>query len=158
MKTALYVACVARTYRKALDDFFTSEETYRANMEWYRAEIAKCTYRQFTTGFYFGKPDEHTQIYDNNTYVNEYVYLGMVESVDARGYARFEQKNKFCVGDTIELMKPDGRNIRTKVLALYNEENEPVESCPHARQTLYAALSDKPEAYDLMRVENVRNA
>ena len=55
-------------------------------------------------------------------------------------------------------MKPDGRNIRTKVLALYNEENEPVESCPHARQTLYAALSDKPEAYDLMRVENVRNA
>jgi len=158
MKTALYVACVARTYRKALDDFFTSEETYRANMEWYRAEIAKCTYRQFTTGFYFGKPDENTQIYDNNTYVNEYVYLGMVESVDARGYARFEQKNKFCVGDTIELMKPDGRNIRTKVLALYNEENEPVESCPHARQTLYAALSDKPEAYDLMRVENVRNA
>ena len=158
MKTALYVACVARTYRKALDDFFTSEETYRANMEWYRAEIAKCTYRQFTTGSYFGKPDEHTQIYDNNTYVNEYVYLGMVESVDARGYARFEQKNKFCVGDTIELMKPDGRNIRTKVLALYNEENEPVESCPHARQTLYAALSDKPEAYDLMRVENVRNA
>ncbi len=158
MKTALYVACVARTYRKALDDFFTSEETYRANMEWYRAEIAKCTYRQFTTGFYFGKPDEHTQIYDNNTYVNEYVYLGMVESVDARGYARFEQKNKFCVGDTIELMKPDGRNIRTKVLALYNEENEPVESCPHARQTLYAALSDKPEAYALMRVENVRNA
>ena len=158
MKTALYVACVARTYRKALDDFFTSEETYRANMEWYRAEIAKCTYRQFTTGFYFGKPDEHTQIYDNNTYVNEYVYLGMVESVDARGYARFEQKNKFCVGDTIELMKPDGRNIRAKVLALYNEENEPVESCPHARQTLYAALSDKPEAYDLMRVENVRNA
>lgn len=158
MKTALYVACVARTYRKALDDFFTSEETYRANMEWYRAEIAKCTYRQFTTGFYFGKPDENTQIYDNNTYVNEYVYLGMVESVDARGYARFEQKNKFCVGDTIELMKPDGRNIRTKVLALYNEENEPVESCPHARQMLYAALSDKPEAYDLMRVENVRNA
>ena len=78
--------------------------------------------------------------------------------MDARGYARFEQKNKFCVGDTIELMKPDGRNIRTKVLALYNEENEPVESCPHARQTLYAALSDKPEAYDLMRVENVRNA
>ncbi len=158
MKTALYVACVARTYRKALDDFFTSEETYRANMEWYRAEIAKCTYRQFTTGFYFGKPDEHTQIYDNNTYVNEYVYLGMVESVDARGYARFEQKNKFCVGDTIELMKPDGRNIRTTVLAMYNEEGEPVESCPHSRQILYAALSDKPEPYDLMRVENARNA
>ncbi len=158
MKTALYVACVARTYRKAIDDFFVSEETYRKNMEWYKAEIAKCTYRQFTTGFYFGKPDENTQIYDSNTYVNEYVYLGIVESVDARGCAKFEQKNKFCVGDTIELMKPDGRNIRTTVLAMYNEEGEPVESCPHSRQILYAALSDKPEPYDLMRVENARNA
>ncbi len=105
MKTALYVACVARTYRKAIDDFFESEEKYRANMEWYRAEIAKCTYRQFTTGFYFGKPDENTQIYDSNTYVNESVYLGMVDLVDERGFAKFEQKNKFCVGDVIEIMK-----------------------------------------------------
>ena len=67
MKTALYVAAVARTYRKAIDDFFASPEKYRANMDWYLQEIAKCTYRQFTTGFYFGKPDETTQIYDNNT-------------------------------------------------------------------------------------------
>lgn len=153
MKTALYVACVARTYRKAIDDFFVSEETYRKNMEWYSAEIAKCTYRQFTTGFYFGKPDENTQIYDSNTYVNEYVYLGSVESVDERGLAKFEQKNKFCVGDMIELMKPDGRNIHTRVLAMYNEDKEPVESCPHSRQVLYVALADRPEAYDLMRVE-----
>ncbi len=157
MKTALYVACVARTYRKAIDDFFTSEETYRGNMEWYRSEIAKCTYRQFTTGFYFGKPDESTQIYDSNTYVNEYVYLGIVETVDERGRAKFEQKNKFCVGETLELMKPDGRNIHTKVLAMYSEEGEPVESCPHSRQVLYVELADKPEAYDLMRVETAKS-
>lgn len=156
MKTALYVACVARTYRKAIDDFFASEEVYRKNMDWYRAEIAKCTYRQFTTGFYFGKPDEHTQIYDSNTYVNEYVYLGIVESVDERGYARFEQKNKFCVGDTIEIMKPNGCNIHTKVLAMYNEDGDAVESCPHSRQRLYVALADRPEVYDLMRMEAVR--
>lgn len=153
MKTALYVACVARTYRKAVDDFFVSEELYRKNIDWYKTEIAKCTYRQFTTGFYFGKPDEHTQIYDSNTYVNEYVYLGIVESIDERGYAKFEQKNKFCVGDTIEIMKPDGRNIHTKVLAMYNEDDEAVESCPHSRQKLYVVLADKAEAYDLMRVE-----
>ena len=153
MKTALYVACVARTYRKAIDDFYESEETYRANMDWYKAEIAKCTYRQFSTGFYFGKPDESTQIYDNSTYISEYVYLGSVASVDRRGFAKFEQKNKFCVGDVIELMKPDGRNIYTKVLSMYNEEGEAVESCPHARQTLYVELADRPEPYDLMRVE-----
>ena len=153
MKTALYVACVARTYRKAIDDFFESEEKYRANMAWYRAEIAKCTYRQFTTGFYFGKPDENTQIYDSNTYVNESVYLGIVDFVDERGFAKFEQKNKFCVGDVIEIMKPDGRNVSAKVLSMYNEEGEAVESCPHSKQILYVELSETPEKYDIMRTE-----
>ena len=55
MKTALYVATVARTYRKAIDDYFTDPKLYEKNMDWYQAEISKCTYRQFTTGFYFGK-------------------------------------------------------------------------------------------------------
>ena len=153
MKTALYVACVARTYRKAIDDFFESEEKYRANMAWYRAEFAKCTYRQFTTGFYFGKPNENTQIYDSNTYVNESVFLGIVDSVDERGFAKFEQKNKFCVGDVIEIMKPDGRNVSAKVLSMYNEEGEAVESCPHSKQILYVELSETPEKYDIMRTE-----
>lgn len=156
MKTALYVACVARTYRKAIDDYMESEEKYRANMDWYRAEIAKCTYRQFTTGFYFGKPDENTQIYDSNTYVNDYVYLGTVESLDERGFAKFEQRNKFCVGDTIELMKRDGQNIETKVLAMYNEEGEVVESCPHSKQIIYVELSVKPDAFDIMRCHNMQ--
>lgn len=155
MKTALYVACVARTYRKAIDDFFESEETYHKNMEWYKAEIAKCTYRQFTTGFYFGKPDEQAQIYDSNTYISEYVYLGMVDSVDVRGLVKFEQRNKFCVGDRIELMKLDGSNIDTKVLALYNEDGEEVESCPHAKQVLYVKLANQAKQYDIMRVKKI---
>ena len=155
MKTALYVATVARTYRKAIDDYFTSEETYRANLDWYREEISKCTYRQFTTGFYFGKPDENTQIYDNNTYVNEYIYLGIVESVDEQGLATIEQRNKFCVGDTIEIMKPDGSNVLTVVQAMYNEEGEPVESCPHSKQVIRLSLSVLPEPYDLLRVKNI---
>lgn len=123
-------------------------------MDWYRTEIAKCTYRQFTTGFYFGKPDENTQIYDSNTYVNEYTYLGIVEKIDDRGFAKFEQRNKFCVGDTIEIMKPDGSNIQSKVLAMYNEDGELVESCPHSKQTIYADLSVKPQAYDIMRCKS----
>lgn len=51
MKTALYVADVARTYRQAIDDYFDSPELYAANLDHYRDEISKCTYRQFTTGF-----------------------------------------------------------------------------------------------------------
>lgn len=155
MKTALYVATVARTYRKAIDDYFDSPDKYRENMSWYKEEISKCTYRQFTTGFYFGKPDQNTQIYDNNTYVNEYIYLGIIEEVKD-GLARIEQRNKFCVGDQIEIMKPDGKNIAVTVKSMYNEAKEAVESAPHPKQVLWLELSEAPEKYDLLRVKNQR--
>ena len=155
MKTALYVAAVARTYRKAIDDFFASEETYRNNMDWYRSEISKCTYRQFTTGFYFGKPSEETQIYDSNTYINEYVYLGIAEEITEDGKVRIEQKNKFCVGDVIEIMKPDGRNVETKVEAMFDEKGVAVESAPHPQQVLFLQLSEACEKYDLLRVKKM---
>lgn len=157
MKTALYVATVARTYRKAIDDYLESEEKYRGNMEWYRAEISKCTYRQFTTGFYFGRPDENTQIYDTNTYVNEYIYLGTVEDIDEKGRARIEQRNKFRVGDGIEIMKPDGSNEQVKVLSLTTEDGEAVDSAPHPKQVLYAELTGRAEKYDILRIETPKN-
>lgn len=153
MKTALYVACVARTYRKAIDDYLESEEKYRANMDWYLSEISKCTYRQFTTGFYFGKPSEESQIYDNNTYINEYIYLGMSDKTDSES-VYIEQKNKFCVGDEIEIMKPDGRNIPTKVLAIHDEDGNEMESCPHSKQKLRIFLSVLPDAGDILRTPN----
>lgn len=153
MKTALYVATVARTYRRAIDDYAESEQVYRANMDWYRAEISKCTYRQFTTGFYFGRPDENTQIYDSNTYVNEYIYLGTVECVDERGRAKIEQRNKFCVGDLIEIMKPDGRNIPVTVLSLTTGEGEAVDSAPHPKQVLFAELTESADRYDILRIK-----
>ena len=155
MKTALYVATVARTYRKAIDDYLESEEKYRANMEWYKEEISKCTYRQFTTGFYFGKPDENTQIYDSNTYINEYIYLGSIEEVTEEGLAKITQKNKFCVGDRIEIMKPDGDNIEASVLSLRTEDGQQVESAPHPQQVLYVELSTVPAVFDLLRVRKM---
>ena len=153
MKTALYVATVARTYRKAIDDYFADPELYEKNMDWYKAEISKCTYRQFTTGFYFGKPDENTQIYDNNTYVNEYIYLGIVEAVKD-SLCRIEQRNKFCVGDSIEIMKPDGTNVPVTVEAMYTEEGESVDSAPHPKQVLWIKLSTPPQEFDLLRQKN----
>lgn len=160
MKTALYAATVARTYRKAIDDYFAAGEAYRENMEWYRAEIAKCTYRQYSTGFYFGKPDAHDQIYGSSTYVSEYIYLGAVEEVKrteetCRALARIRQKNKFSVGDSIEIMKPDGRNVPVQVEAMYDEDGAPVESCPHAGQAIWLTLSEVPEPYDILRREGM---
>ena len=151
MKTALYVATVARTYRKAIDDCMESPEKYRRNMEWYREQISNCTYRQFTTGFFYGKPDHTSQIYDSNTYMKEYTYLGFAEEVREDGLVLITQRNKFVVGETIEVMKPDGENISVTVKAIYDEEGHSVESAPHPRQKLYVDLGTKTEVYDLLR-------
>ena len=141
MKTALYVATVARTYRKAIDDYLESPELYQKNMDWYLDQISNCTYRQFTTGFFFGKPDESAQIYDNNTYVKEYTYLGIVGECTADGLYRIEQRNKFSVGEQIEIMKPDGRNIPAVVRRIVDEEGQEIQSAPHPKQVLYIELA-----------------
>ena len=153
MKTALYVATVARTYRRAIDDFFESPELYRERLELYKEEIGKCTTRDFTTGFYFGKPQSDSQIYDSNTYHKNYIYLGTVTGVED-GYALIEQKNKFSVGDEIEIMKPDFENVRTNVLEIRDADSmESMESCPHPKQKLKLRLSVMPEAFDILRVK-----
>ena len=151
MKTALYVATVARTYRKALDDFAESPEKYQENMPWYLDQISNCTYRQFTTGFFYGKPNEETQIYDSNTYVKEYTYLGIVGERNEQGWYKTEQRNKFSVGELIEVMKPDGRNVEVTVKAIYDEDGKPMESCPHPKQTLYVDLGMELDQYDILR-------
>ena len=143
MKTALYVATVARTYRKAIDDYMESPGLYRSNMEYYKSEIAKCTYRQFTTGFYFGKTDQDSQIYDNNTYIKNCTYIGNVQEVTEDGLVAFEQKNKFSVGEEIECMNFDGTNTVCRVEEIYNDRMEPMESAPHPKMQLYVKL-DRP--------------
>ena len=151
MKTALYVATVARTYRKAIDDYLESPELYKKNMDWYKEQISNCTYRQVTTGFFFGKPDETTQIYDSNTYVKEYTYLGIVGSVDEHGRYRIEQRNKFSVGEEIEVMKPNGENRSVTVRAIVDEEGNAMESAPHPQQVLFIDLGEPLERYDILR-------
>ena len=156
MKTALYVATVARTYRKAIDDCKESVEKYRANMDYYKEEIAKCTYRQFTTGFYFGKTDETSQIYDSNTYIKNCTYIGIVQGHNDKGYALLEQKNKFSVGETIEVMIPDGTNKEVIVKAIEDEDGRPMESAPHPKQMIYVDFGEEiKEGYLLRRREEV---
>ena len=151
MKTALYVATVARTYRRAIDDYLESPELYQKNMPWYLDQISNCTYRQFTTGFFFGKPSQEAQIYDSNTYVKEYTYLGIVGAANAQGLYEIEQRNKFSVGETIEVMKPDGSNIEVVVQRIVNENGEDQTSAPHPKQKLWIDLGCPLDLYDILR-------
>lgn len=151
MKTALYVATVARTYRMAIDDYLKDADYYRQRLPFYREEISKCTYRQYTTGFFFGKPDQNTQIYDNNVYVREYTYLGTIEDEHENGLYRIEQRNKFSVGETIEVMKPDGTNVEAVVRKIADGRGREQESAPHPKQVLYIDLGIKLNKYDILR-------
>lgn len=153
MKTALYVATVTRAYRMAVDDYLSDPERYKERLTLYKQEIGKCTHRQFTTGFYFGRTDQDSQIYDDSTYVKDYIYLGTVNETDDHGLIHMEQKNKFCVGETIEIMKPDGRNITASVKAIYDMEGQPMESAPHAKQRIRVDLGLSLEPYDILRKE-----
>ncbi|MCR4608341.1 MAG: U32 family peptidase C-terminal domain-containing protein [Eubacterium sp.] len=141
MKTKLYVASTARTYREAIDDYLESEELYRSKIEHYKEEIAACTFRQFTTGFYFGKPDQDTQIYDSNTYIRNYIYLGAIEEICPDGRVVVFQKNKFLVGDEIEIMDFRKGDIAAKVVKIEDENGREMESAPHPKQKLYLTLS-----------------
>lgn len=151
MKTALYVAAVARTYRQAIDDYKKSPELYASRMDYYREEIAKCTYRQFTTGFYFGKTGADAQIYDQNTYVKEYTYIGIVEGHNEAGHTYLMQRNKFSVGEEVEVMNPNGENISLIVQGITDEEGNPMESAPHPKQMLYVDFGHKIETGWLIR-------
>ena len=187
MKTALYVASITRAYRRAIDDYLESDEKYKAGMDWYMREIKKCTYRDFTTGFYFGKPDKFSMVYTDNTYASDAVFLGIIEDVlpagpDAPGrhgsagaagdssgnpainpainpggsdsghsIAVIHQKNKFAVGDMVEIMRPDGTDLQAKVVGMWNADNIPVPDAPHPGELIRLELDAQAEPGDIIR-------
>ncbi len=151
MKTALYVAGVCRVYRMAIDDYYTDEALYEERIPYYKEELSKGTYRQYTTGFFYGKPDHDTQIYDSNTYVKNYTYLGVISGTNDEGLYQFEQKNKFSVGDKIEIMRKNGQIFEVNVLKMKDDAGNDIESCPHPGRQIFIDTGMQLEEYDLMR-------
>ncbi|MCR5154585.1 MAG: U32 family peptidase C-terminal domain-containing protein, partial [Lachnospiraceae bacterium] len=103
------------------------------------------------TGFFFNKPKADAQIYDSNVYVKDYTFFGIIYEITKDGYALMEQRNKFCLGDVLEIMEPDGKNLSVKVLDMRDEDGNPMESCPHPQQKFYVKFSELPKAFDLVR-------
>ena len=159
MKNPLYVASVARTYRCAIDDYFESPELYESKKEVYADQISMTTFRPYGTGFFYGNPGSDGQIYDGTTYKSKAVYLGSIETAEAQGndtVVTFMQKNKFSVGDEIQVMKPDGTNLKAKAVKMFGPDGTEMENCPHASEMIKAVLEcgkeTRPEAGDVMRL------
>ena len=151
MKTALYVASVTRAYRMAVDTYFEDPAEYERNKEYYLNEVKMCTYRQHTTGFFYGDTDHESQIYDNNTYEKGAVYLGCIGDIDEDDIAWIVQKNKFSVGDDIEVMRPDGNDVKVKVSDMFDEKFKRIDSCPHPGQKIGLRLTEGLSVGDILR-------
>ncbi|MFW6028627.1 MAG: peptidase U32 family protein [Halanaerobiales bacterium] len=159
MKTLLYVATVTRAYKKALDDYLKEPKTYYNNRHNYLEEIKKCSYRPFTTGFYFEQPSETTQIYDNNSYIKNYSFIGIVLDYNInKKIALVEQRYKFSVGDEVEVMKKDGENEKLYIKELWDEEFNTVIDAPHPKQKIYIKFNKEVKlgSYDLIRKRSVK--
>ncbi len=153
MKTALYVASVIRAYRQAIDDYFEDEKKYEANVKHYKNEVKKCTYRQFTTGFFYGSTTHESQIYDANTYEKGAIYLGRIDEINEDGMYHLYQKNKFSVGDTVELMRADGKDELVTVEAMKDDEGRDIDCCPHPGQSFYIRIGAEAKPGDILRIE-----
>lgn len=152
MKTAYYVAAVTKAYRQAIDDYFEDEEKYLAKKPYYLRELEKSSHRDFTTGFYFNKPGAGEQIYTNNSYIRNYDFVALIDEFDKKtGFAFGEQRNKFSVGEEVEIFNPKGENYKQKITEIYNEAGESLTEAPHPKQKLKIKLDHPVEKFSMLR-------
>ncbi|WP_066053966.1 peptidase U32 family protein [Anaerotignum propionicum] len=159
MKTPFYVGTVVKAYRQAIDDYMTSPDLYREKLPQYLEEVSKASHRDYTEGFYYEKPDGNQQIYNSNTYIRGFDFVGMVQedSNSETGIAIVEQRNKFSVGDTIEVMPAKGNAFTMKVSKMWDEKGNAVESAPHPQQILQILFEKPVKKFDMLR-KNVLDA
>ena len=151
MKTALYVATIARTYRKAIDDYYTDPDLYEKNKPYYLEEVAKGVNRQFTTGFFFHKPNEEDHNFGTSSYIRKYEFVGIVMDYDEKnGHNIIEQRNKFSVGDRIEVLPPEGPFFEVDIDKMLDGEGNNIDSAPHPQMTVRLPSMPLPR-YSILR-------
>lgn len=154
IKTSFYVGTVVRVYREAVDDYLKSPKLYESKKAYYLSEVAKASYRGFTTGFYYGKPSEKEQIYTTSSYIRTYDFIGMVLDYNKEtGFATIEQRNKFVVGDQVEFLRHDGQIFSQLIDEMYDENGERITQAPHPQQIIKLKVDKEVMAFDMMRKE-----
>jgi len=153
MKTPFYVGTVVKAYRQAIDDYMADPALYESRKEYYLEEVSKASHREYTTAFYYGKPSGNEQVYTNNSYIRDYDFIGMVEEDyrEETGCAVVMQRNKFEVGEEIEVMPAKGDSWKMTVTKMWNEDGEEVLSAPHPQQILKVQFDKPVKKFDMLR-------
>ena len=154
MKTIYYVATVVRVYRQALDAYLTDPDNWEFKPEWLE-ELQKASHRPYTTGFYFDKPSEADQIYEETHGARSYDFIGLIESWDPETQiATIQQRNRFFDGDTVELISPQrDEALHFSVTDLKNEDGEPIDNAPHPQQIVTCQVPFPVYQNDILRKE-----
>ena len=132
VKTSYYVATVVGAYRREIDRYFEDPENYVFNEAEYE-ELCKVSHRPYTTGFYFGKPDENSQVYTSSSYIRDYDLIGIVQSYDEEtGIATITQRNRFFKGDEIEIIQPMKPFFTQTIDCMTDENGNEIDMANHA--------------------------
>lgn len=152
MKSPFYVATVVSAYRAALDSYLDNPDNYEFQEKWF-TELCKASHREFYHGFYYYKPDSSGQNYSSSDYTREYSFIGVVRGFEHdTGLTIVEQRNKFSVGEDIEVFGPRTEYTDEIVREMYDEDNNPIESAPHPQQIIKIKLSKTyPENFILRK-------
>lgn len=151
MKSMYYVATIVSAYRAAIDSYLSDPENYTYDDSYFR-ELCKASHREFTHGFYFNKPTDKDQNYLTSDYTRDYSFVGLVkEEADSEGYTLVEQRNKFSVGDTIEIFGPRTPFYEEVIKEILNEDGESIESAPHPQQKLRIRFDRNPRKDFILR-------
>ena len=128
-KSSYYVSTVTNAYRIAVDSYLESPQNWKLE-PWLMDEVRKVSHRDYSTGFYFGRPQEG-QRYDTGGYIRNCDIVAVVDCWKD-GVAYCTQKNKFFAGDQVELLEPGTRPVEIAITELYNEAGEAIDDTKHA--------------------------
>lgn len=132
MKSTLYIATVVGAYRKAIDEYYKNPDHWVFKHEW-MDELKKSTHRDFTTGFYFNKPNNEDQRYDSSNYIRDYLFCGIGKGYDeSRNLSLVQQRYRMFTGEKVEILGYDlSESIETKIRKMYDDNDQEISVAPN---------------------------
>ncbi|MBD7910799.1 MULTISPECIES: U32 family peptidase [Clostridium] len=154
-KSEYYVAIIVNAYRKAIDLYYSDPENYELPNVLLN-EMYKVSHREYHTGFFFSEPKSEGIIYNTNDHVREYDVVAIVHEYDEETQiALCKQRNKFILGDKVEILSPNSFGESFVIEELYNEDGEAIETCPHPGMMCKVRIPFKVEKNSFIRKELV---
>lgn len=151
VKTEYYLATVVKAYRDAIDKYFENPENFQFEKKWLE-EIKKVSHRDYTTGFFFGKPGGTEQNYETSSYIRNYELLGIVEGYDEKTrMLSVVQKNRFFKGSEVEFLRPQGDFVKIRIEYMENSDGEEIEVANRPQEIARIRIDTPIEKDSMMR-------